>query len=61
MKVLKDDAHIALMIDSDTFAEALRMHLGYERIALLGHLYGGFIALEYALRYLKPTLPRVIA
>lgn len=32
-------------------AEALRMYLGYDRIALLGHSYGGFIALEYALRY----------
>jgi proline iminopeptidase len=32
-------------------AEALRIHLHYDRIALLGHSYGGFIALEYALRY----------
>ena len=31
--------------------EALRIHLRYDRIALLGHSYGGFIALEYALRY----------
>jgi proline iminopeptidase len=27
------------------------MHLHYDRIALLGHSYSGFIALEYALRY----------
>lgn len=32
-------------------AEALRRHLGLGRIAVLGHSYGGFIALEYALRY----------
>ena len=32
-------------------AEALRIHLRYDRIALLGHSYGGFIALEYARRY----------
>jgi proline iminopeptidase len=32
-------------------AEALRSYLQHDRIALLGHSYGGFIALEYALRY----------
>jgi proline iminopeptidase len=32
-------------------ADALRAHLGFERVAVLGHSYGGFIALEYALRY----------
>jgi proline iminopeptidase len=32
-------------------ADALREHLGFDRIAMLGHSYGGFIALEYALRY----------
>ncbi len=32
-------------------AEGLRRHLGLGRIALLGTSYGGFIALEYALRY----------
>ena len=32
-------------------ADALREHLGYERVAVMGHSYGGFIALEYALRY----------
>lgn len=31
--------------------EALRHHLGLERIALLGTSYGGFISLTYALRY----------
>ncbi len=38
----------------DTFCadlEALRQHLGIERWAALGNSYGGFIALEYALRY----------
>ena len=32
-------------------AEGLRQHLGFEKVAVLGHSYGGFIALEYALRY----------
>ncbi len=32
-------------------AEALRRHLGLERMVLFGHSYGGFLALEYALRY----------
>ena len=32
-------------------ADALRAHLGFERVAVLGHSGGGFIALEFALRY----------
>jgi proline iminopeptidase len=32
-------------------ADALREHLGFEKIAVLGYSFGGFIALEYALRY----------
>jgi proline iminopeptidase len=32
-------------------ADALRASLGYDRIILLGHSVGGFIALEYALRH----------
>ncbi|HWP43582.1 MAG TPA: alpha/beta fold hydrolase [Blastocatellia bacterium] len=32
-------------------AEALRRHLGYERMILFGHSYGGFLAQEYALCY----------
>ncbi len=39
--------HAQLAADAD----ALRAHLGFERVALLGTSYGGFIALEYALRY----------
>lgn len=31
--------------------EALRVHLGLDRLALMGHSYGGFVALEYATRY----------
>ena len=34
-------------------ADALRKHLGHEKIVLLGHSAGGFVALEYALRYGK--------
>jgi len=32
-------------------ADALATHLGYEKVAVLGHSYGGFIALEMAVRY----------
>lgn len=32
-------------------ADALRRHLGLDRVAIMGSSYGGFIALEYALRY----------
>ncbi len=32
-------------------AEALRQKLGFERWAVLGHSFGGMVALEYALRY----------
>lgn len=31
--------------------DAFRVHLGLERVALLGHSYGGFVALEYATTY----------
>jgi proline iminopeptidase len=32
-------------------ADALREHPGFEGVAVMGHSYGGFVALEYALRY----------
>ena len=32
-------------------ADALRSHFGFERWAVLGHSFGGHVALEYALRY----------
>jgi proline iminopeptidase len=32
-------------------ADALRAHLGFEQVAVLGSSYGGFIAQEYAIRY----------
>jgi proline iminopeptidase len=31
--------------------DALRSHLGVDRVGLAGHSYGGFVALEYALRH----------
>ena len=32
-------------------ADALRAHLGHEKVILFGHSYGGFLAQEYALYY----------
>jgi proline iminopeptidase len=32
-------------------AEALRQHLNLESMTVMGHSYGGFVALEYATRY----------
>lgn len=32
-------------------ADALRAHLGHEKIILFGHSYGGFLAQEYAVRH----------
>jgi proline iminopeptidase len=32
-------------------ADGLREYLGFEKVAVLGYSFGGFIALEYALRY----------
>ena len=32
-------------------AEKLAQHLGFDRVAVIGHSYGGYIALEFALRY----------
>jgi proline iminopeptidase len=32
-------------------ADALRAHLGHDQIVLLGQSYGGFLAMEYALRH----------
>lgn len=32
-------------------ADALRSYLGFEKIILFGHSYGGFLAQEYALRF----------
>ena len=45
------------VVESMTFenltadADALRQRLGFERWAVLGHSFGGLVALEYALRY----------
>jgi proline iminopeptidase len=41
-------------IDHKTWADdadALRRHLGHDKIVLLGHSCGGFVAMEYARRY----------
>ncbi|HEY7596174.1 MAG TPA: alpha/beta hydrolase [Actinophytocola sp.] len=40
-------------------AEALRERLGYRRWAVLGHSFGGHVALEYALRY-PDSLSRLV-
>jgi proline iminopeptidase len=48
---------VGALVSSMTFenltadAEALREELGFERWAVVGHSFGGHVALEYALRY----------
>lgn len=44
---LDDVGHATWIAD----AEALRDHLGHERVVVLGHSYGGFLALGYALAH----------
>ena len=34
-------------------ADALRQALGFDQWAVLGHSFGGYVALEYALRHLQ--------
>lgn len=41
-------------------ADHLRAHLGHEKVLLLGHSYGGFLAQEYALRYPERLLGLVL-
>jgi proline iminopeptidase len=43
-----DDLTMGLLAED---VDALREHLGHEQTWLLGHSYGGFVALEYALRF----------
>ena len=40
--------------------EALRRHLGQERIGLLGHSYGGMVALSYALQHADRLDPLIL-
>jgi proline-specific peptidase len=42
-------------------ADALRQALGFDRWAVLGHSYGGMVALEYALRYPQSLSHLVLA
>lgn len=44
---LESVTHAQLAAD----AEGLRLQLGFGKVAVLGHSYGGFIALEYVLRH----------
>ena len=43
-----DDVYHSTWADD---ANALREHLGIEKMVLMGHSYGGVLALHYALRY----------
>jgi proline-specific peptidase len=39
----------------------LRQHLGFERVALVGHSWGGFVALQYALAFPQHVAGLVLA
>ncbi|MET3576116.1 alpha/beta fold hydrolase [Bhargavaea ullalensis] len=41
--------------------EALRQHLGVERIWILGHSYGGMVAMSYAIRHQEHTAGLILA
>ena len=41
-------------------ADRLREYLGFERVLLFGHSYGGFLAQEYALRYPERVLGLIL-
>ena len=41
-------------------AEALRAHLGHERVFLLGHSYGGALGLEYGIRHSDKLLGLIL-
>ena len=41
-------------------ADALRKYLGYDRIVLMGHSYGGYLAQDYALRFGQNLLGLVL-
>jgi proline iminopeptidase len=43
-----DDIHVGAFVED---LEALRTHLELDTFALIGHSHGGYIALNYALRY----------
>ncbi|WP_394834410.1 alpha/beta hydrolase [Pendulispora rubella] len=47
---LADPAQYSRQLDTAN-VEGLRAHLGIQKITLLGHSYGGFVALTYALTY----------
>lgn len=41
-------------LDFDVFcddADAVRQHLGHDKVIVIGHSYGGFIAQQYAIKY----------
>ncbi|MDD9995271.1 MAG: alpha/beta fold hydrolase, partial [Dehalococcoidia bacterium] len=42
-------------------AEALRQHLGFDRMTLLGHSYGGTIAQHYAIRHQQHLAGLILA
>ncbi|WP_394839034.1 alpha/beta hydrolase [Pendulispora rubella] len=46
----ENPADYSLQLDASN-VEGLRAHLGIDKIALLGHSYGGFVALTYALAH----------
>jgi proline iminopeptidase len=49
-----------LLADQIADLEALRKHLGFERIELLGHSWGGYLVMAYAARHPEPIQHLII-
>ncbi len=58
--VAKDPANYSISRDVEDI-EGLRKALGYEKINILGHSYGGLVAQQYAIKYPKQVKHLIIA
>ncbi|MCM3757255.1 alpha/beta hydrolase [Sporosarcina aquimarina] len=57
----KDDPDNYTLTQNVEDVEALRQHLGLEKIWILGHSYGGIVAMSYAVKYEKNVAGLILA